>query len=90
MTKTGWAGNFTRLIDWVIVVLLVYWLAIAILHNVAFPYDPAHDLKLAAQDCYEQRLRAVLIRDGIQCRPYIPQGAENEQRTTTRTGQHTR
>jgi hypothetical protein len=88
MTKTGWAGNFTRLIDWVIVVLLVYWLAIAILHNAAFPYDPARDLTLAAQDCYEQRLRAVLIHGEIQCRPY--QGAENEQRTTTRTGQHTR
>lgn len=52
------------------VLVLIYWLAIAILYNVAFPYDASHDLKVAAQKCYEQNQRALLIDDKITCRRY--------------------
>ena len=60
-------------------VVLAYWLAIAILQNVAFPYEAGRDIRLAAEKCYEQNLRAVLIDGSIRCRSQIPEKKRSRQ-----------
>ena len=60
-------------------ILMAYWLAIAILQNVAFPHDAGRDIRLAAEKCYEQNLRAVLIDGSIRCRSQIPEKKRSRQ-----------